>query len=237
MSDAPAGWYPDPTPATAAPSLRYWDGQAWTAHVAPGTQPATHAAYALQQGPTTPDGVPLAGWGIRLAAYLIDLVPIWLVSTVLSIPAQLAMQDDIDRLTEQLAETGDMAAFWDGWLATTRESMTWQWPLTLVVVAYFVLMLRFRGATLGKLAVGLRVRRRDEPGRLPWSTVLIRVAAFNGVGFLPVLALYTGSWLLIVLTLVALTGYVLADALWPLWDPKRQALHDKVARTNVVKVR
>ena len=24
---------------------------------------------------------------------------------------------------------------------------------------------------------------------------------------------------------------------WPLWDPQRQALHDKVARTNVVRVR
>ena len=28
----PAGWYPDPGDARA---LRYWDGAAWTAHVAP----------------------------------------------------------------------------------------------------------------------------------------------------------------------------------------------------------
>ncbi|HSX67000.1 RDD family protein [Nocardioides sp.] len=237
MSDAPAGWYPDPTPATAAPSLRYWDGQAWTAHVAPGTQPATHAAHALQQGPTTPDGVPLAGWGIRLAAYLIDLLPIWLLSTLLSIPAQIAMQDEMNRLGEELAETGDMAAFWDGWLETTREAMAWQWPLSLLILAYFVLMLRWKGATVGKLALGLRVRRRDEPGPLPWSTILLRVAAFNGVGFLPVLAFYSGSWAMVVLVLLALTVYVFADVLWPLWDKDRQALHDKVARTNVVKVR
>jgi uncharacterized RDD family membrane protein YckC len=25
------------------------------------------------------------------------------------------------------------------------------------------------------------------------------------------------------------------DMLWPLWDDKKQALHDKVARTNVVR--
>lgn len=238
MSDAPAGWYPDPTPATAAPSLRYWDGQAWTAHVAPGAAPAAHGtAYAVPAGPTTSDGVPLAGWGIRVAAYLIDLLPIWLVSTILSIPAQIAMQDDMNRLGEELAETGDMAAFWDGWLETTREAMTWQWPLSILVVAYFVLMLRWKGATLGKLALGLRVRRRDEAGPLPWSTVLIRVAAFNGVGVLPVLAFYSGSWALVVLVLLALTVYMFADLLWPLWDKKRQALHDKVARTNVVKIR
>jgi uncharacterized RDD family membrane protein YckC len=31
--------------------------------------------------------------------------------------------------------------------------------------------------------------------------------------------------------------YPLLDKLWPLWDEKRQALHDKVARTNVVRTR
>lgn len=245
MSDAPAGWYPDPTPATADPTLRYWDGQAWTEHVAPGqpvapVQSGTGSPYFVpspQVGPTTPDGAPLAGWGIRVAAYLIDLVPIWLLSTLLSIPAQVAMQDDMNRLTDELAETGDMAAFWDSWLETTRESMTWQWPLSLLIVAYFALMLRWKGATPGKLALGLRVRRRDEPGQLPWSTIALRVAAFNGVGFLPLLALYTGSWLLIVLAATFLTVYMFADLLWPLWDKKRQALHDKVARTNVVKIR
>src|SRR5262245_10003853 len=32
-----AGWYPDPSNAT---QLRWWDGVAWTAHVAPATPPA-----------------------------------------------------------------------------------------------------------------------------------------------------------------------------------------------------
>jgi uncharacterized RDD family membrane protein YckC len=30
---------------------------------------------------------------------------------------------------------------------------------------------------------------------------------------------------------------VLLDYLWPLWDDKKQALHDKVAKTNVVRTR
>jgi uncharacterized RDD family membrane protein YckC len=28
--------------------------------------------------------------------------------------------------------------------------------------------------------------------------------------------------------------YLLVDGAWPLWDPRRQALHDRAARTNVV---
>jgi uncharacterized RDD family membrane protein YckC len=36
-------------------------------------------------------------------------------------------------------------------------------------------------------------------------------------------------------TATLLTGsYWLLDNLWPLWDRKRQALHDKAAGTNVV---
>ena len=35
----------------------------------------------------------------------------------------------------------------------------------------------------------------------------------------------------------ATSMYVLLDSLWPLWDGKRQALHDKAAKTNVVRVR
>lgn len=45
MSDVqqqtPAGWYPD-----AAGVMRWWDGRAWTEHVAP--QQQAHAAYAVQ---------------------------------------------------------------------------------------------------------------------------------------------------------------------------------------------
>ena len=31
--------------------------------------------------------------------------------------------------------------------------------------------------------------------------------------------------------------FPLLDGLWPLWDRKKQALHDKAAKTNVVMVR
>jgi uncharacterized RDD family membrane protein YckC len=84
--------------------------------------------------------------------------------------------------------------------------------------------LRWKQATPGKLIVGTRVRRRDTPGPLPWSTITLRV------GFATALSLFAQVPLIGVLFgLVALLDY-----LWPLWDGNNQALHDKVARTNVV---
>ncbi len=40
MTQPHAGWYPDPTPAQEG-DQRYWDGQQWTAHTAPGASAAT----------------------------------------------------------------------------------------------------------------------------------------------------------------------------------------------------
>jgi len=38
---------------------------------------------------------------------------------------------------------------------------------------------------------------------------------------------------ILVLSLISSLAYLL-DVLWPLWDDKRQAIHDKAAATNVV---
>lgn len=84
--------------------------------------------------------------------------------------------------------------------------------------------LRWKQATPGKLITGLRVRRRETPGALPWATILLRV------GFVSALSLLSRvpvAGILVVLVL-------LLNYLWPLWDSKKQALHDKVAGTNVV---
>jgi len=81
-----------------------------------------------------------------------------------------------------------------------------------------------RGATPGKMAVGISVRLRDKPGVPPLSAVLRRTLVKQGgnlVGGVPVLGLF-GSL------------FVLLDSLWPLWDNKKQAIHDMAGATNVV---
>ena len=86
-----------------------------------------------------------------------------------------------------------------------------------------MLFLRWRGATPGKMAVGLRVVPVDEgrsTAKLTWSAVTIRALFWTVPNLWP---------MLIVVRVI--------DVLMPLWNPKRQALHDLVAKTQVVKIR
>lgn len=239
MTQTPAAWYPDPSDGHR---LRYWDGSAWTAHVAPSPVPARPA------GPTTPDGEPLAGWWWRLLAYVLDSIIVGTVASIASIPAQIQMQRDfqpvMDRFAreiEQNPETPpDFSAFFGEYMDIIQGY--WFWfviPSVVLTALYWAVFLRWKGGTPGKLALGMRVRLRDSPGTLPWSSILARLALQFGVG--------QAIWVLVVIGSLSLTAvvvgaslaalFLLLDPLWAAWDPKRQALHDKLARTNVVKTR
>ena len=101
-----------------------------------------------------------------------------------------------------------------------------QVSVTLLVLnlVYEIAFLTRTGATIGKMVVGISVRLRDKPGPPPLAAVVQRTVVKEGgniVGLVPVLSLF-GSL------------FSLLDALWPLWDHKKQAIHDKAAATNVV---
>jgi uncharacterized RDD family membrane protein YckC len=88
------------------------------------------------------------------------------------------------------------------------------------------------------LATGLRVRLRESPGRLPWDAVIIRVVVQTVlVSLLMGVALLSGSTAVLLLLFVAASVFQLLNYLWPAWDARRQALHDKAAGTNVVRAR
>ncbi|TCJ22106.1 RDD family protein [Nocardioides jejuensis] len=237
MSDAAAGWYPDPTPAPGVPTLRYWDGAAWTEHVAPAQQYVSPAYAAQPVGPTTPDGVPLAHWGWRVLAYLIDSAILMAATMPLMIPMQIHMQRRMDDLVRQVDANSSMADFWSVYGSIMREMMYAEIPAVLIVALYAAVMMRWKGATIGKLALGLQVRLRDRTDRLPWSAIVVRVLTFNGASLLPMVLLAVGLWRAGVLLMVLVACYGFVDGLWPLWGRDRQALHDKFARTYVVKTR
>ena len=88
MTNTPAGWYDNPQDTT---TIRYWDGQQWTDHLAPRpgpgqanpTQPgygvpndgqpvdaqnAYQPGYPDAYGPTTPDGVTYGNRAEAMAA-------------------------------------------------------------------------------------------------------------------------------------------------------------------------
>lgn len=246
MTQIPAGWYPDPDPASPEPrGQRYWDGQQWTEHLTPAAAPsyaptstdAAQSAMAPYGGgrslvsATTPDGQPLAGWWQRVGAFLIDL----LILTPLVLLAGWPWVREIGGVYGDLVSASIRAAENGSSMPDQGELIGSLWLpfliLTLIGLAvnfvYNVGFLKWRAATPGKLLLGLRVRLREVAGPLSWGTVLLRWLGQNWyavLGTVPIL----GS---------VLSLYPVLDSLWPLWDDKRQALHDKVAKTNVVRVR
>ena len=248
MSKKP-GWYKDPWPGMPGepPLLRYWNGRQWTEHARSpeeAMQPAyagagTAGAYApaapafgAPMPPTTPDGQLLAGWWQRVWAYLIDGLIVGLVGGVLASPwlgdVLDAYREFIDQVVRD-AEAGRQTT-----PDTTALEQQIAGPLAVIALIYLVLGFAYHvgflmalQATPGKLALGLRVRLRERPGRMPVWAVLVRWASQFGYSILnvvPALGMLLGI-------------YSLLDHLWPLWDGKKQAIHDKVARTNVVRVR
>ncbi|HEX2706102.1 MAG TPA: RDD family protein [Candidatus Lustribacter sp.] len=197
----------------------------------PGAYPP--GAWAIT-GPTTPDGQPLAGWGTRLGAYLIDAI----IASIVALPLTgyplvkfiqayaSVMSDVVDQIQRGVADpvlpdTTEFAASVLGWLVWFSLANL------LVVVLYQTFFLVRTGATPGKKLLGLAVRLRDKPGPLTVAVALRRQLVTVGSSL--------GSLIPVVSFVIALLPLV--DGLWPLWDEKRQALHDKIAATNVVKTR
>ncbi len=239
MTQTPSGWYPDPA---GSRELRYWDGGAWTAHVAP-------APGVAQQppGPTTPDGERLAGWWWRVLALVIDGFIIGIASNVLTAPAQIRIQQDLvptleefDREMQQNPDQfPDLGTLYDALLGVMQDNWFWLTvPSAVVVVLYWAVFLRWKGATPGKLVLGLRVRLRERPGRLPWGSIGARLLLPIIVPQAVYVLLFTApSWAFVAAGGLVVFAMYLLDGLWATWDPQRQTLHDKLAGTNVVATR
>ena len=179
----------------------------------------------------TPDGQLLAGWGQRFLAILVD----GLITGALSVlfgwsflqkvgAAYTAyVQQAVDAARDG-AQPPDPALLLSG---VTGPLVAFAMVSWVVRGVYGIGFLKAFNATPGKMLLGLEVRLRERPGPLPWGTVLARWFTQNlggAVSVVPLLGLL--GWV-----------YSLLDDLWPLWDGRRQALHDKVARTNVVRSR
>ena len=231
MTQPPPGWYPDPSPQPLGqpPVQRFWDGRAWTSHICPAPPPAASAQ------PTTADGARLSGWWLRVGAYVIDSMLIGVVGFIATIPQYVRMQAEavdlmrrFDNEMSRAETTGDppnMGALFRDYLDLLLPVFTWSLLATFVAwMIYSSLMLRFKGATLGKMALGISVRLRERPGQMPWLTIFVRLLVQQGV-------LLTAPLPLLYL---ALSWFPYLDNLYPLWDKHRQAIHDKAAKTNVV---
>ena len=179
----------------------------------------------------TADGVPLAGYWQRVGASILDSLLAGVISGILGgwliwkamAPwwydlMDAAQRDDtsaMENLSRNLSDQLNSGYF----LAYLG--------LTLAVhLIYHVFFLTRSGATPGKRAVGISVRRVGAPGPLTLVAALRRqaISVFTNIlGVIPGLFGFIGSLI------------SLADVLFPLRDAKRQALHDKMADTVVVR--
>lgn len=174
----------------------------------------------------TLDGVPLAGYGWRMLAVVVDGVIIGLLSALPLIGLYARMARRVSAYWAEAlaaARTGQPTPTLDVATLYTASDQLLIWVVGVGVgLVYNVVFWRFLGATPGKLVVGLRVVPVDRgrpAGRLPWATAIVRALVWVPP---------TYSYLILLRLL---------DVLLPLWTPKRQALHDLAARTQVVKIR
>ena len=180
-----------------------------------------------QMVPSTPDGVPLSGWWKRVAARILD----GLIVTIMALPLSGYFLYQLFNVVFDFEQRViDEAAAGRTQTIDTLPTEAYKWLIPaalislLVSFVYEYLFLTRKGATPGKMALGISVRLRDVPGPPPGTAVLKRwgfVAALSLGGQIPLAGGLFG--------LMSLLNY-----LWPLWDSRKQALHDKVAATNVV---
>jgi uncharacterized RDD family membrane protein YckC len=132
----------------------------------------------------------LAGWWIRVGAYLIDVV-ILAIGLFVVVGIGFAISDALG--------------------------------LILLVVGLIVVWLGYwtyfeggeRGQTIGKRACGIRVVS-EHGGPAGYGKAFARNLVARVIGLAPIVGL--------------------VDVLWPLWDSRKQCLHDKAGSTLVVRV-
>jgi uncharacterized RDD family membrane protein YckC len=148
-----------------------------------------------------------AGVGVRFVATLIDGILLSVVGAIVSIPFIASIS----------AAASNAAASQDP-NAVTGAVFGAEVPLILIVVvlgaAYYIVMEATRGATLGKMAMGLRVVRLDG-SPISWSEAIIRY----------LLRIIDGLF------------YYLVGAIIIWTNPRKQRLGDIVAKTVVIKTR
>jgi uncharacterized RDD family membrane protein YckC len=151
------------------------------------------------------EGRPLASWGSRVAATLLDWV-------ILVIPVALLIV-----LVVVVALSSDVGGILTGILSGVAY--------LLVVLLYAPLLMARGGArngqTFGKQLIGIRVVR-DSGQPVDVGFGFVREFVVKGVLFG-----FIGGFFASIPTLV--------DYLWPLWDDQNRCLHDMVVSTHVVR--
>jgi uncharacterized RDD family membrane protein YckC len=167
-----------------------------------------------------PNGQPLASFGDRFLAFLIDAAVMTGVALLLLIPTTILMFAVIMPSALGVGPDGSYAE--PNVFAFVLPMLALQFGLVIMLLAvyyvYFVEMMFRTGQTLGKRVMKLRIIPLDP-----------RLSLDRGIATRRYLVQYLAG------SFVPFLNYL--DGLWQLWDkPYQQCLHDKFAQTVVVKV-
>jgi uncharacterized RDD family membrane protein YckC len=169
----------------------------------------------------SPAGQPLAGFGDRLVAYLIDTAIFIGLSLVLALPVfGLFFFLFLPDLTEGVNPDGTVdPAPWPFIAALlVAEAVFFLLLLAFYYLYYVEYQLRSEGQTVGKKVMKVRVVPLAPSGTLSRGMLAKRFLVQGVAG-----------------SLIPFFSYL--DGFWQLWDkPYQQCLHDKFAQTVVVKV-
>lgn len=135
-------------------------------------------------------GRPLAAWGQRFGAYVLDEVFVYVVTK--------------------------LAVYALGLHRTFGARLLW----FILATAYFAFLNgSAEGQTFGKRLFGIAVRDAADGGSIGPGRAAMRYIIVGMFRIVVFFLLFTGL-----------------DGLWPLWDRERDALHDKIAGSAVVRV-
>lgn len=150
----------------------------------------------------------LASWGSRLGGTIIDAILLLIPMALIFFAtiAPLLRDADID-------DEGNITGISSADAGTIALAAV----LAFIVFALYKPMFEgHNGQTLGKMMVHIRVVRAEDGSRIGYGKAFFR-------------------WFMS--TLIGAVGPLnLINYLWPLWDDDNQTLHDKAAKTVVVKV-
>jgi uncharacterized RDD family membrane protein YckC len=156
-------------------------------------------------------GRPLAGWWQRFLGILIDLL-------ILGVPKVVVT-------AAVVGSTADNGIF----------AVNWAVDAAIVGIVFAVIDLTYfgllnggeKGQTVGQMALGIAVRDEATGGAIGPQRAGLRILVLYPdilAGWVPILGSLAGL-------------YSIVAGLSPLWDSRRQGFHDKVAHTDVIRVR
>jgi uncharacterized RDD family membrane protein YckC len=171
----------------------------------------------------SPGGAPLADFGSRLLAALIDGAILTGVAMIIVLPVFFTVfftrMTDVINSTDPATGQPDPATVFAGFFLPLLLLELGLIAFTLVIYYFYYVEMLFRsGQTVGKKALKIRIVPLDPSATLTRGMAAKRYLVEFGVS-----------------VLVPFFQYL--DGLWQLWDkPYQQTLHDKFAQTVVIKV-